>query len=68
MHRHRRTLAILEGLSRPAVSHYKSHQYQKVIQLFKAAGFEVITTCSAQNFEYVKHLGADKPSIIKTRP
>lgn len=30
MHRHRRTLAILEGLSRPAASRYKSHQYQKV--------------------------------------
>lgn len=40
------------------------------IQLSKAAGFEVITTCSARNFSYVKNLGADKvfdygsPSII----
>lgn len=30
------------------------------IQLCKAAGFEVITTCSARNAEYVKDLGADK--------
>ncbi|KAK9484580.1 hypothetical protein V1527DRAFT_483835 [Lipomyces starkeyi] len=30
------------------------------IQLSKAAGFEVITTCSARNFDYVKCLGADK--------
>ena len=30
------------------------------IQLSKAAGFEVITTCSAGNFEYVKGLGADE--------
>ncbi|KAK9331791.1 hypothetical protein V1520DRAFT_368290 [Lipomyces starkeyi] len=30
------------------------------IQLSKAAGFEVITTCSARNFDYVKSLGADK--------
>ncbi|CBF82913.1 hypothetical protein AN3339.2 [Aspergillus nidulans FGSC A4] len=30
------------------------------IQLSKAAGFEVITTCSAHNFDYVKRLGADK--------
>ncbi|KAF7136801.1 hypothetical protein CNMCM5793_006319 [Aspergillus hiratsukae] len=29
------------------------------IQLSKAAGFEVFTTCSARNFEYVKDLGAD---------
>ncbi|RHZ55964.1 hypothetical protein CDV55_104847 [Aspergillus turcosus] len=29
------------------------------IQLSKAAGFEVFTTCSARNFEYVKGLGAD---------
>ena len=41
------------------------------IQLCKAAGFEVITTCSARNFDYVKSLGADKifdynsPSAIK---
>ncbi|KAG2420667.1 hypothetical protein HFD88_000280 [Aspergillus terreus] len=40
------------------------------IQLCKGAGFEVITTCSAHNFEYVKRLGADKvfdykdPSVI----
>ncbi|KAJ5209792.1 hypothetical protein N7449_004171 [Penicillium cf. viridicatum] len=30
------------------------------IQLCKAAGFEVLTTCSAHNAEYVKGLGADK--------
>ena len=30
------------------------------IQLSKGAGFEVITTCSARNFDYVKSLGADK--------
>ncbi|KAJ5770672.1 oxidoreductase [Penicillium nucicola] len=30
------------------------------IQLCKAAGFEVITTCSARNVEYVKGLGVDK--------
>jgi NADPH:quinone reductase-like Zn-dependent oxidoreductase len=30
------------------------------IQLRKAVGFEVITTCSARNAEYVKGLGADK--------
>ncbi|CAI7625232.1 unnamed protein product [Penicillium glandicola] len=30
------------------------------IQLCKAAGFEVITSCSARNAEYVKGLGADK--------
>lgn len=30
------------------------------IQLCKAAGFRVITTCSAANFDYVKNLGADK--------
>ncbi|KAK9312073.1 oxidoreductase [Lipomyces starkeyi] len=30
------------------------------IQLSKAAGFAVITTCSARNFDYVKSLGADK--------
>ncbi|KGO41613.1 Polyketide synthase, enoylreductase [Penicillium expansum] len=30
------------------------------IQLCKAAGFEVLTTCSAHNSEYVKDLGADK--------
>ncbi|KAL5363020.1 chaperonin 10-like protein [Aspergillus floccosus] len=35
------------------------------IQLCKAAGFEVITTCSAHNFEYVKRLGADKVSDYK---
>ncbi|RLM00350.1 hypothetical protein CFD26_108476 [Aspergillus turcosus] len=29
------------------------------IQLCRAAGFEVFTTCSARNFEYVKGLGAD---------
>ena len=40
------------------------------IQLSKAAGCEVITTCSARNFDYVKNLGADKvfdynsPSIV----
>ncbi|KAI0836728.1 GroES-like protein [Hypoxylon sp. FL0890] len=30
------------------------------IQLAKAAGFNVVTTCSARNFEYVLGLGADK--------
>ena len=30
------------------------------IQLAVAAGYEVITTCSAKNFEYVKGLGAKK--------
>ena len=30
------------------------------IQLVKAAGFEVVTTCSARSFDYVKSLGADK--------
>ncbi|CAI7644692.1 unnamed protein product [Penicillium viridicatum] len=30
------------------------------IQLCKAAGFEVLTTCSAHNTEYVRGLGADK--------
>ena len=30
------------------------------IQLVKAAGFEVVTTCSSRNFDYVKSLGADK--------
>ncbi|OTA69999.1 GroES-like protein [Hypoxylon sp. EC38] len=30
------------------------------IQLAKAAGFDVVTTCSARNFEYVLGLGADK--------
>ncbi|KAI1647471.1 GroES-like protein [Daldinia loculata] len=30
------------------------------IQLAKGAGFRVITTCSARNFDYVKSLGADK--------
>ncbi|KXL43618.1 hypothetical protein M433DRAFT_303381 [Acidomyces richmondensis BFW] len=30
------------------------------IQLAKAAGFHVITTCSARNFGYVERLGADK--------
>ena len=30
------------------------------IQLVKAAGFEVVTTCSSRSFEYVKTLGADK--------
>ncbi|KAK9363578.1 hypothetical protein V1504DRAFT_437721 [Lipomyces starkeyi] len=34
------------------------------IQLCKAAGFEVITTCSARNFDYVKSLGADKGACI----
>ena len=40
------------------------------IQLCKGAGFEVISTCSAKNFDYVKSLGADKiydynsPSIV----
>lgn len=40
------------------------------IQLAKAAGFQVITTCSARNFGYVESLGADKafdynsPSVI----
>ncbi|KAI1803052.1 GroES-like protein [Daldinia bambusicola] len=40
------------------------------IQLGKAAGFEVITTCSASNFDLVKSIGADKvfdrhsPSVI----
>ena len=29
------------------------------IQLCKAAGLEVVTTCSARNFDYVKGLGAD---------
>ena len=29
------------------------------IQLAKAAGFQVVTTCSAHSFEYVKSLGAD---------
>ncbi|EAW07072.1 zinc-binding alcohol dehydrogenase family protein [Aspergillus clavatus NRRL 1] len=42
------------------------------IQLCKAAGFEVFTTCSARNFEYVKSLGADHvynyndPDVIRT--
>ncbi|KAI1502209.1 GroES-like protein [Biscogniauxia marginata] len=30
------------------------------IQLAKAAGFEVVTTCSAGSFDYVKSIGADK--------
>ena len=30
------------------------------IQLAKAAGFEVVTTCSPRNFDYVKSLGAEK--------
>lgn len=30
------------------------------IQLVKAAGFEVVTTCSSRSFDYVKSLGADK--------
>ncbi|XXH04265.1 hypothetical protein Hte_010679 [Hypoxylon texense] len=30
------------------------------IQMANAAGFEVVTTCSARNFEYVKGLGAAK--------
>jgi NADPH:quinone reductase-like Zn-dependent oxidoreductase len=30
------------------------------IQLAKAAGYEVITTASPKNFDYVKNLGADK--------
>ncbi|KAI1140169.1 GroES-like protein [Hypoxylon sp. FL0543] len=30
------------------------------IQLARAAGFDVVTTCSARNFEYVLGLGADK--------
>ncbi|KAI1370525.1 GroES-like protein [Hypoxylon crocopeplum] len=30
------------------------------IQLAKAAGFDVVTTCSPRNFEYVMRLGADK--------
>lgn len=30
------------------------------IQMAKAAGFEVITTCSARNFEYVMSIGASK--------
>ena len=30
------------------------------IQLAKAAGFVVITTCSARNFDFAKSLGADK--------
>ncbi|OTA58803.1 GroES-like protein [Hypoxylon sp. EC38] len=30
------------------------------IQLAKAAGFEVITTCSPRSFDYVKNLGASK--------
>lgn len=30
------------------------------IQLAKAAGFRVITTCSPRSFDYVKSLGADK--------
>ncbi|KAG9569125.1 hypothetical protein KCU71_g2384, partial [Aureobasidium melanogenum] len=41
------------------------------IQLCKHAGFEVVTTCSAGNFDYVKSIGADKafdhssPSVIE---
>ena len=41
------------------------------IQLTKSVGFEVIATCSAKNFEYVKSLGATKvfdynsPSVIE---
>ena len=40
------------------------------IQFAKAAGFQVVTTCSPRNFDYVKTLGADKafdhgsPSVI----
>ncbi|KAI4098847.1 MAG: hypothetical protein LQ339_006250 [Xanthoria mediterranea] len=40
------------------------------IQLSKAAGFKVVTTCSSRNYDFVKSLGADKvfdynsPSII----
>lgn len=40
------------------------------VQLAKAAGYQVVTTCSPHSFEYVKNLGADKafdynsPSVI----
>ena len=40
------------------------------IQLFKAAGFKVVTICSSRNYDFVKSLGADKvldyssPSIV----
>ncbi|KAL2826397.1 chaperonin 10-like protein [Aspergillus cavernicola] len=30
------------------------------IQLAKSAGYEVVTTCSPRNFDYVRSLGADK--------
>jgi len=30
------------------------------IQFAKLSGFEVLTTCSPSNFDYVKSLGADK--------
>ena len=30
------------------------------IQLVKASGFKVVTTCSSRNFDYVKSLGVDK--------
>ncbi|KAL4756886.1 zinc-binding alcohol dehydrogenase family protein [Aspergillus foveolatus] len=48
------------GLPLPNINTTNSGVGSNAIQLNKAAGFKVITTCSTHNFDYVKHLGADK--------